>query len=139
MEANDMIFYEDKDEKIYAGGFSINSIMMKNGISPIITLNNPKMESNNVSDLFNNLVVPNWAFYLPTKNIYGGNGTINSDVDSDIDEDTDIIDDDLHNKLLDLVKPEEIKRAGKKMTRKERVKNNIPSNKKKTKKNKLSK
>lgn len=134
MEANDMIFYQDKDEKIYAGGFSVNSIMMKNGISPIITLNNQKSDTNNVSDLFNNLVVPNWAFYLPEKNMYGGNNTINSDVDSDLDEDEHIIDDDLHNKLLDLVKPEEIKRAGKKMTRKERFQNRSMSNKKKTKK-----
>lgn len=132
MDANDMIFYEDKDEKIYAGGFSVNSVMMKNGISPILTLNNSTINSEKVSDLFDNIVVPNWAFYLPTNNITGGNNLHNKNLDSD-DED-DIIDDDLHNKLLDLVKPE-IKKAGKKATRKYKNKNNS-FNKKKTKKNK---
>lgn len=141
MEPNDMIFYENADEKIYAGGFSVNSVMMKNGISPILTLNNPKMNNENFSDLFDNIVVPNWAFYLPTNNKIGGNNETSyvkndhDNTDEYSDDEDDIIDDDLHNKLLDLVKPE-IKKGGKKSTRKHKQNKNNLLNKRKTKRNK---
>lgn len=137
MEANDMIFYENKDEQIYAGGFSVNSVMMKNGISPILTLNTSTMNTDKVSDLFDNIVVPNWAFYLPAKTIVGGTHNEmhlgNNKYESDEDEEDDVIDDDLHNKLLDLVKPD-IKKAGKKTRR--NINKRSATNKKKTKRNK---
>ena len=39
--ANELIFNTDKEAGIYSGGFSINSIMMKSGLSPILTVNKP--------------------------------------------------------------------------------------------------
>lgn len=102
-EPGELIFYNDDKGNIHSGGFSVKSMMMKNGMSPIITMNDPHKKQNggatNVSDLFDNIVVPNWALYFPTQNA----GSINRKAEEDED---DIIDDDLHDKLLELVKPD---------------------------------
>ena len=37
--AEDLIFYSDKENNIYSGGFNVNSLIMKQGFSPIVTLN----------------------------------------------------------------------------------------------------
>ena len=64
IDGNDLVFYEGPDNNIYSGGFSVNSIMMKSGISPFTTLNNSQndgiQKGGNVSDLFKDLVVPSW-------------------------------------------------------------------------------
>jgi len=66
-------------------------------------MNDPYKKQNggadNVSDLFDNIVVPNWAFHLPAQNA----GGINRQQEEDED---DVIDDDLHDKLLELVRPD---------------------------------
>lgn len=104
---NELIFNNDSMQGIHSGGFSVKSIMMKKGISPIMTLNTNAAQKGGgdmVSDLFNDLAVPNWAI---TYNMFGGHSQYNEKDDySDSDEDN-FIDDDLHNKLLDLVKQEE--------------------------------
>jgi hypothetical protein len=118
--ANEFVFNNDKENGIHSGGFSVNSIMMKGGISPIMTLNESTAQkggANNVSDLFNDLVVPNWVLSYPT--IYGGGGgdsksNNNSDVEDESDEEDDVIDDDIHERLLDLVKQDDIKMQNKK-------------------------
>jgi len=115
--ANEFVFNNDKESGIHSGGFSVNSIMMKGGISPIMTLNGSTAQTggaNNVSDLFNDLVVPNWALSYPT--IYGGGDSKsnnNSDDESD-DEEDDVIDDDIHDRLLNLVKQDDAKMQNKK-------------------------
>jgi hypothetical protein len=119
--ANEFVFNNDKESGIHSGGFSVNSIMMKGGISPIMTLNDSTSQNggaNKVSDLFNDLVVPNWVLSYPT--IYGGSdyrggssSTSNNNSDEDTDDD-DVIDDDIHEKLLDLVKQDDIKMKNKK-------------------------
>jgi hypothetical protein len=114
--ANELIFNNDTVNGIHTGGFSVNSIMMKNGISPIMTINKEQTGGSNlVSDIFNNLVVPNWT--LSYDNIIGGKY---NDVNIDSDED-EVIDDDLHDKLLELVKEHEtkIKEKKKRATRKQ--------------------
>jgi hypothetical protein len=60
----EMIFNNDLNQGINSGGFSVNSMMMKFGFSPIMTLNNnyQKGGDKTVSNIFNNLVVPNWSF-----------------------------------------------------------------------------
>ena len=114
--ANELVFNNDTVNGIHTGGFSVNSIMMKNGISPIMTINKEQTGGSNlVSDIFNNLVVPNWT--LSYDNKMGGKY---KDVDIDSDED-EVIDDDLHDKLLELVKEHEskIKEKKKLATRKQ--------------------
>lgn len=115
--ADELVFNNDKEEGIYSGGFSVKSIMMKAGMSPIMTLNYNTLhhkgganEAENVSDLFNDLVVPNWALSYNDR-IMGGKYNEDDhhkkhkteDYD-DSEEEDDIVSDDLHEKLLDLVK-----------------------------------
>ena len=81
-----------------SGGFSVNSIMMKAGISPITTLQS-QSGGDNVSDLFGgNLVIPSWLLSYSTMN--GGK----KDKHKDEDSDDECIDDKLYETLLDLVR-----------------------------------
>lgn len=142
IEASDMIF--SNNPEIYSGGFSVNSIMMKEGFSPIMTINNN--ENNQIggnSGLFNNLVVPNWAWSLPNKtsdvieDTIGGRGK-NTKYNNIVDDDVDVVDDDLYNTLLELatenMKSNNNKIKSKKETRKQKRKNKKSN--KQTKKNK---
>ena len=126
---NELIFNKDIEAGIFSGGFNINSIMMKAGMSPIMTINNENQTGgSNVSDLFESLVIPNWA--LSYSNRMKGGEYKEKFEDNDSDDD---IDDDLHEKLLGLVKEHESKlnqQPKKKKTRKQI----ISSTKKRTKK-----
>ena len=117
--AGELVFHNDPNLGIGSGGFSVNSIMLKGGISPIMTINTEQVggEFNKVSDLFNDLVVPNWTLSYNSR-ITGGKYKEVEHHDSDSDDD--VIDDDLHDKLLELVKEHNIKTKEnkKKMTRK---------------------
>lgn len=125
LDGNEFVYQRGGDGKTIAGGMSVESFLMNNGISPITTMNmNMNMSGGGGSDvasIFKNLVVPTWAL---SYNMYG-NGKYHIDKNEDEYED-DCIDDDLHDRLLDLVKEHDAKKAKKKrMTRKPRtVKNN---------------
>ena len=97
--AEDMIFNVEGGG-IQSGGFSVESIMMKAGMSPIQTINDKSNQSGgNVSDLFKNLVIPSWT--LSYNNRIGGG---KSKMDNlSFDEEDEAIDDELHDKLLGLV------------------------------------
>jgi hypothetical protein len=83
-----------------SGGFNVNSIMMKAGMSPITTLQS-QSGGDNVSDLFGgNLVIPSWLLSYST--IKGGNKC--SDKHKHNDSDDECIDDKLYETLLDLVR-----------------------------------
>lgn len=118
--SDELIFNNDKNSGIYSGGFSVNSIMMKSKMSPIMTLNNNSInkESDKVSDLFNDLVVPNWTLTYNNR-ITGGKYNQNDHENSDSDDD--IINDDLHDKLLDLVKEHNVKEHNGKTENKKRM------------------
>jgi len=118
--AGELVFNNDMEGGIHSGGFSVNSIMLKNGMSPIMTINNEQIggKLDKVSDLFNDLVVPNWAL---SYNTYITSGGKYKEVEhNDSDSDDDVVHDDLHDKLLELVKEHNIqsKTIKKKMTRK---------------------
>ena len=115
----DELIYNN-DGEIHSGGFSVNSIMLKNGLSPIMTLNDTNGNSNQmqtggekVSDLFNNLVIPNWSLSYNYKNgvvyqggandIYNNSNNKSKKYNYD-DDDDDVMKEDLHEKLLNLVK-----------------------------------
>jgi hypothetical protein len=103
-----------EDQEICSGGFCIKSIMIKSNISPIRTMNSNNRDPESfekVSDMFDDLAVPNWS--------YSSNVTERQcEYDDEDDEDIDEIDDDLYEKLLDLVKHVEKK----KLTRRKREK-----------------
>jgi hypothetical protein len=113
--ANDLVFNNNKVDGIFGGGFSVNSIMMKNGISPIMTLNTNSQKGtgsqkggsteNKVSDMFGGLAVPAYAYYNNGGSTSKSNSYKNRENDNDIEDD--VIDDDLHDKLLGLVKEHE--------------------------------
>ncbi len=134
----DELIYNN-DGEIHSGGFSVNSIMLKNGLSPIMTLNHNNANANSiqmsgekVSDLFNNLVIPNWSLSYNYKNgaVYegGSNGVMynnnNNKKRGDDEDDAEVMEEELHDKLLNLVKVD-----------KTEMKNNVVSNKKSSKKN----
>jgi hypothetical protein len=100
--ADELVFNNDIKEGIHSGGFNVKSIMMKAGMSPIMTVNSHQFGGGEkVSDLFNDLVIPNWTLSYNNR-IVGGKYKENPGIESDVDDD--IVDDDLHDKLLDLVK-----------------------------------
>lgn len=134
--ANELVFNNDVKGGIHSGGFSVKSIMMKAGMSPIMTVNSPGDllggGSDKVSDLFNDLVVPNWTLSYNNRLV---GGKYKEPEHNDSDEEDDVVSDDLHDKLLELVKEHNIRAKGlkKKMTRKNKK---IINKKVGTKKNK---
>ena len=114
MDASDMVFDNDNNNTgITSGGFSVNSIMLKMGLSPLATLNNQSGGAN-VSDIFSGIVVPNWAFtHDMTKSIYKP--------DKETDVDNEVVGDDIYDKLLDLVAHYD-KKHPKKQTKKIKLK-----------------
>ena len=108
LNENDLVFTSDGKQQIYSGGFSINSIFLKQGISPIKTYNNNTISGggSKVSDLFDNLVVPSWLLSYDTIN----NGSINSLNNNNVDDsDDDYIDETLHDKLYKIMQPQKKK------------------------------
>lgn len=127
--ADELVFNNDIKEGIHSGGFNVKSIMMKAGMSPIMTVNNEQIGGGNkVSDLFDNLVIPNWTLSYNNRLVGGKYKEIEHD---DSDTDDDVIDDDLHEKLLELVKEHntEMKKK-KKLTRRVKNKKNITKRRK---------
>jgi len=122
--ADDLIFTNNLNEGIHSGGFNVQSIMMKAGMSPIMTMNTDQLVgggSNNVSDLFKNLVVPNWAISYHDR-MMGGEYK-DHDPDSDSDEESDI-DDDIHDKLVNLARQNESEIRKKNVNKKRFTKKN---------------
>jgi hypothetical protein len=154
LTTDDLIFYKDNGN-IMSGGYKINSILLQSNLP----------ENQNIK-LNENLAIPSGLFYFknPFKKFIKNYGGKNYDKDEDEDEDEDenenenenddedeneneyqdekivkenIIDDDIYNKLLDMVKMDTFQLKPKQTKRKQ--KNNIitaDKNKKQTKRNK---
>jgi hypothetical protein len=80
---NDLLFYREQqggNDIIMSGGYSVDSYLLKEGLSPIQTLNslegNSQMEGGQkVSSIFENLAVPAGLFFTnqkPVQDMYGG-------------------------------------------------------------------
>ena len=81
---NDLLFYREQqggNDIIMSGGYSVDSYLLKEGLSPIQTLNSlegkSQMEggSKQVSSIFENLAVPAGLFFnnqKPIQDMYGG-------------------------------------------------------------------
>jgi hypothetical protein len=110
-ESKDMIFNNQSGGGIQSGGLSIKSIMMSNGISPIMSINTDKDSKNveRVSELFENLVIP-LGLINGIKNMNSGYNVMDDERyiydDDECEEDKDEIDS-LYDKLLKLVEPDE--------------------------------
>jgi predicted membrane GTPase involved in stress response len=133
----DLVFF-NKEGGIYSGGFRVSTLAAKKGFSPIITLNNSDNKNGgggsvgeNVSDLFTNLVVPNWAL---SYNLTGGSFKDEEETTYESDDEDNIIPNDLHDELLKLVTVN-----AKVNKRKSRKASNIDKNNKNNKNNKNKK
>jgi hypothetical protein len=130
IDGNDLVFYTDQEKNIYSGGFNVNSIIMKAGLSPFSTLNKINNQiGGNVSELFEGLVVPSWL--LSQENKFNGGFNVNNKNLDNEDEEDDVITDDIHNKLLEFVSVKETKNKNKKTKRIKNTKQNIKKNTKK--------
>lgn len=82
---NDLLFYREQqggNDIIMSGGYSVDSYLLKEGLSPIQTLNSlegkSQMEggsSKQVSSIFENLAVPAGLFFnnqKPVQDMFGG-------------------------------------------------------------------
>ncbi len=121
---DELVFTNDMKEGIHSGGFSVKSIMMKAGMSPIMTSNGPniqvggnKLDDPKVSDLFLDLVVPNWTLSYNNRIVGGKYKEVEH---NDSDSEDEVVNDDLHERLLELVKQHNVNNKGikKKVTRK---------------------
>lgn len=132
--ANELVFNNDTNLGIHSGGFSVNSIMLKGGMSPIMTINTQQVGGNfdKVSDLFNDLVIPNWALSYNTRIVGGKYKEVEH---NDSDSEDGVIGDELHEKLLDMVKEHNIKSKENKKKITRRIKKTL-SKKRGTKRNK---
>ena len=134
ISASDLVF--NKNNGIYSGGFNVQAIMMKNGISPIMTLNTNSQKGgsteNKVSDMFGGLAVPAYAYYNNGGSASKSNSYKNRENDNDSEDD--VIDDDLHDKLLGLVKEHESR-----LTQEERKMKKTRKNKNRKNKNATTK
>ena len=134
MDATDMVFdtdnTNDTNDTITSGGFSVNSIMLKMGLSPLATLNKQSGGAQ-VSDMFDGIVIPNWAFThdlaAVAKSVY--NPDIENENENDADIDNEVVHDDIYDKLLDLVTHYD-KKHPKKLTKKIKLKKNSKNTRK---------
>jgi len=97
----DLIFYKDSTNgKIMSGGYLIDSIMLKNGISPMNTYHykggfkDADVDEDKVSSIFENLAVPAGLFYMNERTPIS---------DSCDYQSCEPLSDDLHESLLALV------------------------------------
>ena len=71
LSGDDLVYYKENG-RVMSGGFDINSILMKQGISPFSSLNSNELPVNqsggsSVSNLFKSLAVPSGLLYLHEK------------------------------------------------------------------------
>jgi hypothetical protein len=131
---NDLIFYKNGDGKIMSGGYSVESRMLEEGISPMRTLNLEQdggrekkgKKEGKVSNGFENLAVPAGLYYITqpqSKTKYKEQNSYNKEHSP--------LSDDIFDKLYEMIEYNDKK---KRKTKKQEL--NIINKQKKTKKNK---
>jgi hypothetical protein len=115
---NDLIFYKEGDQ-IKSVGYSINSILLQNGMSPMKTFNTSKqIGGDNISSDFEELAVPSGLSYISKKktssntDIFSGGFSKHNPSDQH-----EVLSDDIYDKLFGLV---EYDKKQKRKTRKHR-------------------
>jgi hypothetical protein len=127
LSADDLVFYEEGGN-IMSGGYLIDSILMKQGISPMTTLNQRGGLNNNgehVSNIFENLAVPAGLLYT-----YKKGGSINKYQPKKSYTNGDIaLSDAIHDDLFKQIEIDLYKKNTNKNTKKKYNKNLKKSNK----------
>jgi hypothetical protein len=91
-EPADIVFNTNENGDVTAGGFSVNSCLLKSGLSPITTMNGSSQKGGSVSEIFKNLAVPAGLLYMQQ--------SLASSFPSDNNNET--VSDALYDKLLNL-------------------------------------
>ena len=130
LDTNDLLFYKQQqggNDIIMSGGYSIDSLLLKEGISPMQTFNSlengNQMGGNKASNIFENLAVPAGLLYINKKNI----GSYSSLSDY---KETKMLPDNIFDEFMNMI---EIDKRKRKKTRKNDIIVNS-NNKKKTRK-----
>lgn len=123
---NDLVFYKENDQ-IMSGGYLINSILLKQGISPMTTLNqqggdNNNNDNNKVSSIFENLAVPAGLLYSHSK----GNSIqqLNDSSNDNNKQKNIVLDDDIHDEFIKRIEMDFHNKKSKKKTRKQSINKN---------------
>jgi hypothetical protein len=122
---DDLVFYSVGSDNIYSGGFSIDSPLMKGGVSPMKSINDPANDASAFKGVLGQSYVIPPMWFLSTGSCKIGGST---NYEKNKEEDSEIIGEDLHEKLLRIL--EESQKKSKKGTSKLLVK----SDKKRTRK-----
>jgi hypothetical protein len=121
ISADDLIYYKEGD-KIYSGGFQVNSILLKKGLSPLTSYQHAGSNNENkVSDLFKNFAIPSGLLYYPNKSDYGSADIIVEKdyiVQGEFDDD-EYMTEDIHDRLLELASAN--KQGGSRRKRKRKI------------------
>jgi hypothetical protein len=143
---DDLIFYKDSNTgNIMSGGYIVDSILLKEGINPITTLNSRKSidnyESENdlkyggsnedqVSSIFKNLAIPAGIYFHNQKSgLNNNNNNNNIDFENNYNH-SKPLSEDIHEKLYKLVEIQSAKKYTRKNKNNKDNKDKIKSNKK---------
>jgi hypothetical protein len=107
IRGDDLIFYSS-GENIYSGGFSVDSLLMKGGVSPMSSISDKQFESNSTRDFSSifgkNYAIPPMWFLSPSSETMYKTGGANYEFHDDDQENTHgVIEEDLHDKLLKIL------------------------------------
>jgi len=132
ISTNDLVFYQNDDGKIMSGGFSIDSLLLNKGGSPMYTITKGGGDSNNIFDGF---VVPTGLLYQQP-NKQNKKQFFNYDEHSNNNEflkrgggNSDVLPEDLHTLLLGMIENDRSKNKRERKSRKQRKE--VSSNKEK--------
>lgn len=132
---DDLIYHTSKNGEIKAGGYSVNSTLLKNYMPVVkggkksknININSTDSD-NKVSDRFNNMVIPAGLLYL-NQNMNDNDSVSVSEIE--VCEMADVVPEDLYSKLVNLAEIKETKETkSKKLTRNKKLKSKKNKNKK---------
>jgi hypothetical protein len=129
--SNDLVFYKENDQ-IMSGGYLIDSILLKQGISPMTTLNQQggnkkydKHDDNQVSSIFENLAVPAGLLYTYSK------GNVLQDLNDNHSKQRNImLDDEIHDEFIKRIEMNLNPKRKNKKTKKQRNNNKNKQSKK---------
>jgi hypothetical protein len=114
-EEEEFVIYKTPDGNVRSFGFDINSALLREGKKPMYTIHNQDIfvvddSKNEVSDLFKHMAVPAGLFYMNTAS---DSGIGEERGLHKIVEDEEEINDDIYDKLMDLVTEMEKRRKNK--------------------------
>ena len=115
LRPDELLFYK-KDDNIMSGGYSINSIFLNDGISPMKTLNsleNDQTGGKKVSSIFDNLAVPAGLFLINQNSFTGmSNLTTNKYKNSEM------LPDNIFDEFMKMIEVDKRNKRGKRKTKK---------------------